>query len=235
MSDRDRVPKTTEEQTGAYIAYQNAAQWQEFFNCLTEYSNEKELARKVENELNAQFPYKGRTVYMSGYGFHPVLTECGDESGVGVWCYEEGREGRHEGFTVINTPDQDGAKAYQIMQRIIVGGRKQMVSPNKYREEIYFDLFNLRSSLLLVDDFNSIYANQGYEHLDMDNQRREILESSVMLSALLRSTAFRRMPLSKQQHQVSSMYCKLFRLLHSHNRILREFVSRVSVFFAPAD
>jgi len=125
-----------------------------------------------------------------------------------TWGYIQGCEGIHNGFCVLESDEGQDDGRYQVMQQVVIGGLKGMVSKTVHQELLMFNYFDLDSNCLVVDEINDIFCGDKNNPVDFCEQMEVVKRSSRELNLLLRSTTFRRTKRSKQIRQVDSLVAR---------------------------
>jgi len=194
---------TTPEQDRADIAYARAKSWQAILDDTTKPEQIDFVVNRAIRELDKAYPYIGRKVFISGNSLTPEINQEDGRFLGESWVYNTGLEGVHNGFNIVYR-EQDGKITRQIMQEIIIGSSQTMPARTIYQELTLFAYFDLDSNILPQDQIDEIfYKDTG--PIEFDAQIETLVESSLAINALIKSTKFRRQTRQKQQQAIDNL------------------------------
>ena len=195
--------ESTPEQDMANITYARAKSWQAILNDTTKPEQIDFVANRAIRELDKSFPYIGQAVFISGNGLHPEIDQ---ENGIFLgesWGYSDGLEGIHNGFMTVYYQQND-TKKYKIMQQIMLGSKSNNIAQTLYQDLTLVAFFDLDSNIILLNQLDEIfYKDDG--SIDFDRQLETLIQSSIALNSLIRSTKFRRQTRQKQQQEIDNL------------------------------
>jgi hypothetical protein len=204
MSESVKDLEATTDQARAVFTYARAREWQREFDQLTDYSQYTTLREQAIAELDGVFPYLDRDVYMSGNGLFLIRDEATGLPKEEIWGAVPDCEGQHGGFMVLEDDEYRDTKKFKVMQRILLGGNTTMLSKTVIQQLLFFRYFDLDSSCIVLDEINDIFYDD-FNTPNIEEQKNILVDSSLALNRLLKSTSFRRMKHSKQQRQVAGL------------------------------
>jgi hypothetical protein len=200
----EKFIETTPEQDMAELAFVHARRWQEILDNPTQ-KVEPAVKAAIVPELDNLYPYKGETVFVSGYGLHAVPDPETGKIVAEQWSYKLGVEGRHNGFLIVGVQEEGGIK-HRIMQQLLVRSIREQLCATVSQEQTISSLFDLDSLVLPSSDVDAVFgASESSVSQDFDERMDLAREYSKELLTLYESSNFRSMKHGKQVRTVGKL------------------------------